>query len=73
MRRLIDDFGGFLIHELRTTERDAVKVVNKAASLYDKVAAFEMAFERAGVKHYDSRTKYAQAALAAFCNARDGL
>jgi hypothetical protein len=40
--------------------------VKRAASLFDKVKAFELAFERAGVKHYESRLRWAEIALAAF-------
>lgn len=54
---------GFLVHELRTTEKKAVPATMKAKTLRDKVIAFEMAYERAGVKHYDSRVRWAEIAL----------
>ena len=57
---------GFLVYELHTTERAAIPAVKAARNLTVKVAAFEEAFERAGVKHYDSRTKYAKDALKAY-------
>ena len=57
---------GFLVEELRTTEAKAIPAVRAAGTLYDKVVAFERAFERAGVKHYDSRLAYAKRALAVF-------
>lgn len=61
---------GFLIYELRTTENGAVAAVKRAASLEDKVKSFEMNFERAGVKHYESRLIWARRALAAFGSAK---
>jgi hypothetical protein len=56
---------GFLVHELRTTEKRAIPATMSAKNLRDKVIAFEMAFERAGVKHYDSRVRWAEIALEA--------
>lgn len=57
---------GFLVYELKTTERHAIPAVQKAETLKDKTIAFELAFERAGVKHYDSRVRWAQRALDAY-------
>lgn len=57
---------GFLWVELTTTEKAAVPAVKRAVGLAAKVKAFELAFERAGIKHYDSRVKYAGWALAAY-------
>lgn len=57
---------GFLVHELRTSEHRAVGLTKGATGLRAKVVAFELGFERAGVKAYDSRLRYAQRALAAF-------
>jgi hypothetical protein len=57
---------GFLRHELQTTEARAITAVKQAATLYSAMLAFETAFERAGVKRYDSRLKYAERALAAY-------
>lgn len=57
---------GYLVEELRGSERRAIPAVKAAVGLRAKVEAFERAFERAGIKHYESRMKYAQAALAAY-------
>jgi uncharacterized protein (TIGR02594 family) len=54
---------GFLIHELQTSEKGAITKTRAAKTLDDKVIAFELAFERAGVKHYDRRQKWARIAL----------
>lgn len=56
----------YTIVELKGSERGAVAKTAQANGLEAKVKAFEMAFERAGVKHYDSRIKWAKAALAAY-------
>ena len=52
----------YLLIELKGSEKAAVKAV-QSGSLHDRVVAFEMAFERAGIKHYDSRVAYAELAL----------
>lgn len=57
---------GFLVVELKGPEKKAIPAVMGAATLREKVIAFELAFERAGVKHYESRLRYAVQALAAF-------
>lgn len=57
---------GFLRHELNTTEAKAVAATKKAIGLKAKTIAFELAFERAGVKHYESRLKWANIALEAY-------
>lgn len=57
---------GFLKHELETTEKRTVDKV-KAADTPEKAAvAFEKAFERAGVKSYDERERYAREAFDVF-------
>lgn len=60
----------FLFRELKGYEDEpalkAIKAVKAASGLSDKVIAFERAFLRAGIKHYDSRLKWAQKALAAW-------
>lgn len=61
----------FLCHELRNGESGAISRMRNAKSLRDKVIEFELGYERAGVKHYDSRVKWAQIALDAF-NAKYG-
>jgi hypothetical protein len=54
---------GFLVYELKNTETKAIPATKAAKTLEDKVKAFEKSYERAGVKHYPSRTKWAQSAL----------
>ena len=44
----------------------AVRALNNTSGLVQGVRAFEQAFLRAGVKHYPSRERYAEIALAAF-------
>lgn len=56
----------WLFVELKGSERAAIPATKRAKTLRDKVVAFEMNYERAGIKHYDSRLKWAQIALAAF-------
>ena len=56
----------FLVHELRTSEKAALKALAKANTLDTKVVDFELAFERAGIKHYDSRKSWALKALHAY-------
>lgn len=57
---------GYLFIELTTTEKSAIPAVKNAKTLEAKVKAFELNFERAGIKHYDSRLKYAQMAMRAY-------
>lgn len=57
---------GFLFVELKGSEKGALAPLRKASTLRAKVMAFEAHFERAGVKHYDSRAAYADQALAAY-------
>lgn len=57
---------GFLIYELRTTEGSALGALARAKTLEGKVEAFERAFERAGVKHYPARQRWARIAVEAF-------
>lgn len=56
----------WLYIELSGSERAAIPAVKNAIGLDAKVQAFEAAFERAGVKHYESRNEWAQRALAAY-------
>lgn len=56
----------WLFVELSGPEKGAVAKTKAAKTLRDKVIAFEQAFERAGVKHYDSRVKWAERALDAY-------
>ena len=57
---------GFLVTELKGSESRAVPKTKAARRLEDKVKAFELAFERAGIKHYPSRIKWAERALVAW-------
>jgi hypothetical protein len=54
---------GYLKFELETTEHKAIPELRKTVRLTDAVIAFEKNFERAGVKHYESRLAYAERAL----------
>lgn len=56
---------GFLVFELQTSEKAALPALRRAKGLEAKVKAFEMAYERAGVKHYPSRLEWARKFLAA--------
>lgn len=57
---------GWLWNELKGPESGAVAKTKAAVGLRNKVIAFEQAYERAGIKHYDSREKWAERALDAF-------
>ena len=56
----------FLFVELKGREKAAVAKTKAAVGLNKKVIAFENAYERAGVKAYASRQKWAGIALAAY-------
>ena len=60
----------FLEHELLSTERLAIPKLKAATGMEAKVIAFENGYERAGVKHYDSRLRWARLALEAFTAAK---
>jgi len=51
---------GWLWVELTGPEKRAIPAVKAAKGLAAKVKAFELNFERAGIKHYDSRTSWAK-------------
>jgi hypothetical protein len=57
---------GFLFVELSGPESGAVAKTKAARTLEDKVKAFELSFERAGVKAYASRIEWAKRALDAW-------
>lgn len=57
---------GFLFVELKGPESAAVNAVKRAKGLVGKTKAFEMAFERAGIKHYANRIFWAQQAMSAW-------
>ncbi len=52
--------------ELKGSERAAIPAVKNAVGLENKVIAFERAYERAGVKAYESRNAWARKALDAY-------
>lgn len=56
---------GFLKHELRTNHKGVVGSVKRAGSVDEATVAFEEGYERAGIKNYPSRMKWAQRALRA--------
>jgi hypothetical protein len=56
----------YLITELRGSESATIGRVARAKGLENKVRAFEDAFERAGVKNFTGRIRYAKRALAAW-------
>ncbi|WP_089177150.1 phage tail tip lysozyme [Bosea sp. AS-1] len=56
---------GFLRHELRTNHAGVVARVKEAGSVGEAMVAFEAGYERAGVKNYASRQKWADRALRA--------
>ena len=56
----------FLWVELNGSEKGAVAKTKAAKGLEAKVKAFELGFERAGVKHYPSRNEWARKALKAW-------
>lgn len=66
---------GWLFVELKGPEARAIAALQRAGSLDQKTVAFERAFERAGVKHDDSRQRWARIALAAYrdAEARGGV
>ena len=55
---------GFLKQELQTTHKGALTAVKKTSTAADSMKAFEQKYEAAGVKHYESRQKYTDRALA---------
>lgn len=61
----------FLWVELHGDEKAALPKLRAAQGLYEKVVAFELGYERAGVKHYPSRLQWARKALDAYQKAKD--
>lgn len=57
---------GFLFSELKGPYRAALDKLCAAKGLSNKVKAFELAYEQAGVKHYASRNQWAAVALDAW-------
>ena len=56
----------FMKWELSGPYKNAIKRTMAAETLNAKVVAFEMAYEKAGVKHYASRNRWAKKALERF-------
>lgn len=56
----------FLFVELKGEEARAISALRAKTTLEDKVVAFEQAYERAGVKNYPERQRWARIALDAF-------
>jgi hypothetical protein len=56
----------WLFLELRNEEAAALTALKGAQSLEQKVKAFELSFERAGIKRYPERVKWARRALDAY-------
>lgn len=61
---------GFLLHELRTTERNALSFLRTAKSVKEATKLFMEKFERPGVPHLDGRYAYAARALRAYNDAQ---
>ncbi|GAA2872007.1 hypothetical protein GGQ99_000954 [Aminobacter niigataensis] len=60
----------YVFVELKGPERHAIPALRGAIGLAAKVKAFEVAFERAGAKHYVSRNQWASLALEAWYEAK---
>lgn len=58
----------FLFVELSGSEKSAIAKTKAAKGLQAKTKAFELAFERSGIKHYPSRYQWAEEALKAYTN-----
>lgn len=54
---------GFLMQELQTTHAGSITALRKTTTLSDAVRSFEDTFERAGVKNFPSRDRWATLAL----------
>lgn len=57
---------GFLAHELRGSEKGALAAVRRQSTAAGAMQAFELGFERSGVKAWGSRSKWTGRALTAF-------
>lgn len=56
---------GFLRHELQTNHSGVISALKKAKSVEEAMIIFENGYERAGIKNYSSRQKWADRALRA--------
>lgn len=57
---------GFLVHELKTNEKDALRRLGLTKTAKAAAETFEDAYERAGVKAWPKRVQYAERALALY-------
>jgi hypothetical protein len=64
---------GFMRHELRGPEKRAIPALKKTTSLETATKSFEKTYERAGVKAYDERVKWAKRALRLYNQAEDAV
>lgn len=62
---------GFLAHELKGSEKGSLDAVRRQTTAGGAMQAFELGFERSGVKAWGSRSKWTERALSAFANSRD--
>jgi hypothetical protein len=53
---------GFLKYELENKEKAGIHAVKQPGTLEQKTVRFEQAFERAGIKHYENRFRWAKRA-----------
>lgn len=56
----------YLFVELKGPEARSIQMVKNAQGLENKTTAFEQVFERAGIKNYEGRIRYAKIALDAY-------
>lgn len=57
---------GFLAHELRTTEKGALAAVRRSRTAQEAMTAFELGYERSGIKAWGSRSAWTNRALDAY-------
>lgn len=57
---------GFLVHELKTCEKDALRRLRLTKTAKAAAETFEAAYERAGVKAWSTRARFAERALALY-------
>ena len=68
-----DANAAYLFFELQGSERGAIAALEGVTTLEEAVIAFEAKFERAGVKHYPSRNRYAQLAYDTYQEVKDQI
>ena len=57
---------GFLVHELKTSEKDALRRLRLTKTAKAAAETFEAGYERAGVKAWATRVRFAERALALY-------